>query len=505
MTGRTPASRAPLSPEKLAANRANATKSTGPRTAEGKAAASRNAFKHGLTGESLALPPELAAEVETRQKEYEAALAPRGRVERDLARGAARAAWRAERADRRELAAVAVRRARALLDHEGRKRAELAARIEALGQQPAEAVRLLAGSVAGCDWMIATWAQLEAALDRVGYWNAFERDQALRLLGKIPEPLAEDPVIRAVTMAYTGLLPKNYDLSHEVRSEHPSSCLARSPIRQATVLADARPEPAEARGMLRKIITAEQAWLREQRDRLVPVEELEARLAGEQAWVELGEEAAQARRYEAAAQRAWNQALTRLLAVRKAIEPPDPPITTPDPTPEPAPPPPPPPTTPAPAQNEPKPPPPGPDSAAAAARSTTPAQNEPKPPPPGPAPTGEVRPRPPAKTAPHRDNAVPADRPTGPPRAAGPPRAPQHRERAAGERPRPSRTSPRCTSAPPGTVSAPDRNGPARCGTPPRDPPIAAPSRPARHTGPVRSPRASSRHSGIPPSAFLPA
>ena len=45
----------PISPERLAANRRNAQKSTGPRTAEGKAASRQNAFKHGMTGEGIVL------------------------------------------------------------------------------------------------------------------------------------------------------------------------------------------------------------------------------------------------------------------------------------------------------------------------------------------------------------------------------------------------------------------------------------------------------------------
>ena len=49
----------PISEKQLAANRANALKSTGPRTAEGKARSSRNARKHGFAAISVtALTPE---------------------------------------------------------------------------------------------------------------------------------------------------------------------------------------------------------------------------------------------------------------------------------------------------------------------------------------------------------------------------------------------------------------------------------------------------------------
>ncbi|MGA3096777.1 MAG: hypothetical protein ABSF25_10020, partial [Bryobacteraceae bacterium] len=45
----------PVSPERLAANRANAAKSTGPRTPEGKARCSQNARKHVFTASTFAV------------------------------------------------------------------------------------------------------------------------------------------------------------------------------------------------------------------------------------------------------------------------------------------------------------------------------------------------------------------------------------------------------------------------------------------------------------------
>lgn len=52
----------PSSPARTAANRANATRSTGPRTATGKAASSRNALQHGAHSTDATL---LAAHAET--------------------------------------------------------------------------------------------------------------------------------------------------------------------------------------------------------------------------------------------------------------------------------------------------------------------------------------------------------------------------------------------------------------------------------------------------------
>jgi hypothetical protein len=50
-----PESHHPVSPKRLAANRANAAKSTGPRSPEGKARSSLNARKHQFTGSTVAV------------------------------------------------------------------------------------------------------------------------------------------------------------------------------------------------------------------------------------------------------------------------------------------------------------------------------------------------------------------------------------------------------------------------------------------------------------------
>jgi hypothetical protein len=51
-----------MTPQQLAANRANAQQSTGPKTEAGKRRSSLNAFRHGLTGQvHIATPEEMDA------------------------------------------------------------------------------------------------------------------------------------------------------------------------------------------------------------------------------------------------------------------------------------------------------------------------------------------------------------------------------------------------------------------------------------------------------------
>ena len=86
------------SDQQIAANRLNAQKSTGPRTAEGKERVASNALKHGLTGKHVVLPGEDPAEFDAFRSELIADLAPRGALEEIFAEKIVADAWRFRRA-----------------------------------------------------------------------------------------------------------------------------------------------------------------------------------------------------------------------------------------------------------------------------------------------------------------------------------------------------------------------------------------------------------------------
>ena len=84
---------------KIEANRQNAQKSTGPKTAEGKAAVSKNAVKHGLFIDLL-IRGENEAYYEVFYNEMLANLAPVGSVETMLAERIISLWWRLRRVER---------------------------------------------------------------------------------------------------------------------------------------------------------------------------------------------------------------------------------------------------------------------------------------------------------------------------------------------------------------------------------------------------------------------
>lgn len=86
------------SAKQKAANRANAKKSTGPRSQESKDIVRYNNLKHGLTGQTVLLPGEDPAAYEEFRRGIIAALAPANSRELDLARAIANDYWRLDRA-----------------------------------------------------------------------------------------------------------------------------------------------------------------------------------------------------------------------------------------------------------------------------------------------------------------------------------------------------------------------------------------------------------------------
>jgi hypothetical protein len=93
-------------------NRRNAQRSTGPKTAEGKARASRNAVRHGLAAADGADPRE-RAEADAHRAALARALAPRDPVAAGVVDRMARALARLDRIDRLERAVLAEAGARA--------------------------------------------------------------------------------------------------------------------------------------------------------------------------------------------------------------------------------------------------------------------------------------------------------------------------------------------------------------------------------------------------------
>lgn len=225
------------SEQRIEANRKNAQKSTGPRTPEGKAASSRNALTHGLTAKAHAL---LSGEsVEVYQEHLDKWLECYGDdpAQAALAERACVSAWKLRRLDRQECALVSeqirhasdnfdveqIRRAQTLgekLFHDPLNRCQdmfdetpehLRLLNEWRGTEPAVIKAELESFAAGADWMLARWNELSLILETEGFWHYDARYHVTKLLGRRPEDVMRDPVIRDLQLSCHVLHPQAWN------------------------------------------------------------------------------------------------------------------------------------------------------------------------------------------------------------------------------------------------------------------------------------------------------
>jgi len=78
-------------------NRANAQHSTGPKTEAGKQRSSRNALKHGFTGQLVVMPDEDLELYEAHKKSFDDEYQPQGATEENLVQALADVSWRLNR------------------------------------------------------------------------------------------------------------------------------------------------------------------------------------------------------------------------------------------------------------------------------------------------------------------------------------------------------------------------------------------------------------------------
>jgi hypothetical protein len=126
-----------VSEKQLEANRRNAQKSTGPKTAEGKSNSSRNNLRHGLTGQISLLPTEDREAHDAFCNELIESFNPETPMELQLAQSIAEDSWRLNRARAIENNMFALGH-----DHE-RREAQIALADAATFQTQANAFNLL--------------------------------------------------------------------------------------------------------------------------------------------------------------------------------------------------------------------------------------------------------------------------------------------------------------------------------------------------------------------------
>ncbi|MBV8315700.1 MAG: hypothetical protein JOZ53_12240, partial [Planctomycetaceae bacterium] len=177
-------------------NQKNSQRSTGPRTAAGKARSKLNGLRHGLRAATLVLPGEDPEALQHRLDAWTDELDPRTDLERYFVRSAVEASWRLDRVRRAEAAAGARRVLAAGAEADRQDALEVEHSLRYLGLWPEKYLRRLRGSARGCRALLQRWRDLVAALEHAGCWLGSERRWAFALAGLEPHRWHEDAATR---------------------------------------------------------------------------------------------------------------------------------------------------------------------------------------------------------------------------------------------------------------------------------------------------------------------
>lgn len=178
------------SSRQAAANRSNAAKSTGPRTAPGKAVAARNATRHGVLAAELAvIPGERADDLDSLRAEFAAELAPVGPIEAALCERAVSAVWRLRRVQAAEAG---------VYNEQAEADADWALQFDTRRRRSASAA--VGHGFARNQAALTTLSRYEAALERTLYsaLHELQRVQAARTTGDVPPPAVVDVQVRGL-------------------------------------------------------------------------------------------------------------------------------------------------------------------------------------------------------------------------------------------------------------------------------------------------------------------
>ena len=216
------------SEKQIAANRANSKKSTGPKTARGRARSAMNATTHGLTSKTMAMLAEDSIAFQNRLMKRLAQTDVQDDNEEFLTYVNVCQASDFERAQEAEM-----QRIRDLIEKAKETEAEEVYRlgkrlffdrngpIDVYGSdeaffgkrtspneepvdpnEPAILVNKLESSGKGCEWLRDQWEQLKSPLlEPEGYWVGCHRLMAIRLLGRQPVNAVSDRLVAEVFVA----------------------------------------------------------------------------------------------------------------------------------------------------------------------------------------------------------------------------------------------------------------------------------------------------------------
>jgi hypothetical protein len=343
----------------IEANRANAKRSTGPRSDLGKSRSRLNSLDHGFRANLLVLPTEQFGEYEKSLRGWRAKFQPTNAAEEFLVQGLAGIGCQIQRIRLAHTCRLATRQINGDIEADNNERAQVAALGERLFQEsgsprpagpqppardPGRAAKIYAGAAScldpdgpshliidldstltGCAWQLEQWGKLRALLETDRPWVSSDKLKAVRLLGRQPTDARDEIDVAHIYLASHVLRNQQGNPFQEILNELP-------PEKAPDYAEDLKTREYESRGpkdaaaakaMLLDIVDRTMELLEERAEVLRDRAERRAVYAlGCLAWDDTPE-GDRLRRYEATNQRTWSRIFDILDTARRTGQPVD--------------------------------------------------------------------------------------------------------------------------------------------------------------------------------------
>ena len=310
------------------ANRENAKKSTGPRTPEGKARSSQNAFKHGFSARASTHFYEDQGRFHERRDAFFQSLNPNDIIEATLVDMMATSTWRLERLIKCDTAILAKKAFEAADLFEVESEDQLRANIRGLSANPHHFASLLRTSLKGCTWISERLYTLIDILEKRKFWYPTERDHALNIFGLTTEDLFFDPLAFDIVQSFasagwaTEINGDLLRLQALIRSPAPEGMATWEYRHRVDVLAkaikEAQPDPEQSRARLIAILREEMEKVEQKRPFLHDHENYSRSMVVDRSAVDTSVDGQLRMRYEAMHRRDFRHAVHDFHSQRKS-------------------------------------------------------------------------------------------------------------------------------------------------------------------------------------------
>ena len=140
----------------------------------------------------------------------------------------------------------------------------------AQGDDPFSQVAELQETARGVIWLLARWEELLRVLEEERYWDVDRKHVAIRLLGRRPEDVFDDPFVSTIFCCAFAVTPEPKRLWSDVYDATVIDPLYPQDLRRVSDLSRRVPDATNGLRILKELVRTEMSRLQERKAELLP-------------------------------------------------------------------------------------------------------------------------------------------------------------------------------------------------------------------------------------------